>query len=96
MLVSAFNCTVLIWETIQASCPWTFAFRRPQGSGFYVLRAVSMSACHWCAIVIETADFIEGLPIIDSPSSKPGLIVFLLVTVAWCGFRFELTHSSTS
>lgn len=52
--------------------------------------AVSKSACHWCAIVIETADFIEGLLVIDS---KQGLIVFLLITVAWCDFRFEPTDS---
>lgn len=51
---------------------------------------VSKSACHWCAIVIETADFIEGLLVIDS---KQGLIVFQLITVAWCDFRFALTDS---
>lgn len=46
--------------------------------------------CQWCAIVIETADFIEGLLVIDS---KQGLIVFQLITVAWCNFRIELTDS---
>lgn len=53
-------------------------------------RVVSKSACHWRAIVIETADVIEGLLVIDL---KQILIVFQLITVAWCDFRFKLTDS---